>query len=1166
MNIHFEDHNQDFIGRNEELLYLYEKYNESKAGTTNFIVVEADTGVGKTRLIQEFYHLLSIEEDQQHYWPDNLEDTKHTMTIVPEFQSLLSEKLKDLPWLWIALRCHNKDERNSNYENTTLSQIRRQVRLHIGAIIENKRRNLQNINALKGSLTLLANYAFPGAGSMVELVGDVVGAIDKSVGTYDSVKNLFTFWKNKGQGTADRQHLIVNQEYDSLVNQTLDTFSAIFNRRASDNLVPLILVLDDAQWADPLTLNFLSKLIEKGKEECWPILIVATCWESSLKEQVMKYESNQKNESFGAFYTSLQETYSSQVEKLKLEKLINKQIIEIIHQELPKINKEAKKLLATNCSGDLELLWDFIRRIKNTPGYLNKHGELAISLDRLHFKSHKKKEIARERILEIGNEIACLIAWGSAQGIRFSKAFIDKCSEKLMDEFEINIDQFVKIDNPLNITKNEKHERFHEVAEFRRRLYYEVAREILDDMPQMDIIKSLLLEYYKELYVSGELHTLELVEQMAIMEEFRHLIKEYPGDENSLNDLSKKIGIDLIQVYLTEGLFERCFQIGEDLLKNALQKLSQQELNIVFRVLMEASFGSGNTDKEEKYLHVFTKMDEFESNENPEMLLYQSKFELRCSHTRKAIELAKQAVIHIQDKPMNYLKYRCYEQLIKAYFYAGENIIGMNLIKEVEDQFKHFLTTHEKVKVSFDHNVALFCHNIDLNDQVIKSTMSAKNYYHLLNDKYNHMLSRVNLADALMAVGRLEEAEAEIKTVYQNAKDTNWKHAYNIAAVCYGNILYNQGRLSEALELYEEGIIVSKEINHNWDILYGQIWRQLCLADFGDPGSFDRLEKLKEECSSRGYEYLTSLAACLSVLVAYKHQLPIQLEAFKEYINPNMTPGLYAQFIAVDLLKNDQKEYEKVMQLITLTLQCEGIKGDIEPVVKAIEENRIILEDKEDLLKKFDLWKDRYYHPKKQFEKRMEISMVQRFSSTQTKIKSCGGTCEAMCCYDGVYLNPGEDEMIQGVVEKHPEYFTHLPEDYLVEGNWNDLVSGIKTNTRPHLYSNPHFPKHFENTRCVFAYENGLCSLQTAATELDLHPWKYKPKACWIFPLQVIDGQVCTPPKKGEMDPDYVDETYPGYTTFVPCGQHHASGEIWYKKYKQEIDALDKLLNHKSRS
>jgi len=53
------------------------------------------------------------------------------------------------------------------------------------------------------------------------------------------------------------------------------------------------------------------------------------------------------------------------------------------------------------------------------------------------------------------------------------------------------------------------------------------------------------------------------------------------------------------------------------------------------------------------------------------------------------------------------------------------------------------------------------------------------------------------------------------------------------------------------------------------------------------------------------------------------------------------------------------------------------------------------------------------------------------------KVKRCDlNECEAMCCYDGVYLNSKDQETIKLVVNKFPVFFKHLPYKYIENGTW----------------------------------------------------------------------------------------------------------------------------------
>jgi hypothetical protein len=170
------------------------------------------------------------------------------------------------------------------------------------------------------------------------------------------------------------------------------------------------------------------------------------------------------------------------------------------------------------------------------------------------------------------------------------------------------------------------------------------------------------------------------------------------------------------------------------------------------------------------------------------------------------------------------------------------------------------------------------------------------------------------------------------------------------------------------------------------------------------------------------------------------------------------------------------------------------------------------------------------------------------------KLRACDLTrCEARCCYDGVYLDDGEEAKIRGIVDSAPEFFGTLPADYIVDGSWEQHVWGRKTAVRPYNFRAPDFPAHFTRTRCVFCSEDHKCLLQVLAMQRGLHKWAYKPAACWSFPMRFIDGHPAPPPGAGERDPDRLGDAFPGYAKFVPCGQDRPDGAPWEQTLAEEI-------------
>jgi hypothetical protein len=152
--------------------------------------------------------------------------------------------------------------------------------------------------------------------------------------------------------------------------------------------------------------------------------------------------------------------------------------------------------------------------------------------------------------------------------------------------------------------------------------------------------------------------------------------------------------------------------------------------------------------------------------------------------------------------------------------------------------------------------------------------------------------------------------------------------------------------------------------------------------------------------------------------------------------------------------------------------------------------------------------------------------------------------CEAMCCYDGAYLEPQEERFLHELVAKVPQLRSNLPDDYIVDGYWDGELYGRKTATRPHEYRNPAFPAHFTRTRCVFADAIGFCTLEKFARDRGQHPWTFKPSVCWLFPMQQEAGQPVAPIADPRKDPFRLPD-YPGYDTVVTCGRHQPAGRPW---------------------
>jgi hypothetical protein len=250
--------------------------------------------------------------------------------------------------------------------------------------------------------------------------------------------------------------------------------------------------------------------------------------------------------------------------------------------------------------------------------------------------------------------------------------------------------------------------------------------------------------------------------------------------------------------------------------------------------------------------------------------------------------------------------------------------------------------------------------------------------------------------------------------------------------------------------------------------------------------------------------------------------------------------------------RNESDAKDLIDEIYDLMPLCNGIKG--RPyIIKEVYRTKKTMFYDEEKNASVEEWIDKYVLP---YEEAIRLSEEELFKELPERpyIRPCSmESCKGFCCYDGVYLLPGEEDKIKKFIKENSDEFVLRLKDYFMDGNFRGIVQGRKTSVKncPHMEDN--YPKHFEQTQCIFADENYLCQLQLAATKRGMHPWAVKPKACWMFPLDAEGGNVVPPPDTGEADPMYCDETYPGYVTCLHCGKAADSGISWRKNLKQEI-------------
>jgi hypothetical protein len=687
------------------------------------------------------------------------------------------------------------------------------------------------------------------------------------------------------------------------------------------------------------------------------------------------------------------------------------------------------------------------------------------------------------------------------------------------------------------ITKGEKHFNFVQFLFYKTNYNNKIIKNYITSLES--IFQNENLTFSNTQYINFLEHILDKIITNLLEFDFRSLLEN--------------IEIKLIQLYMNIGDYKRCFETSEHLKMFSNNK--EIKANALISML-ETSIIKGDIEIEKKLLSKLKEEEDIISIDNLWFYLAEFFAKTNANHT---LEVIDNLLDTAKDEDDIDLKFKWMIQAIKCYFYLGNFDKAMEMVNLIKSDFKNYLNENATAKIHLNHSIVITMHNVDKNNFVVENNLNIKEGYKKINDRYNYLLSCVNLADGYMGLGKLDMAIDELEKVYEEAKTTTGINAKNIISICYANALTSIGKASVALIYYEEGIQQSKQIEHYWDLYYGQIWRAYSLAEFYEYSAVDKLLALREKCLEKGYSYLYNLASGFALVSAQTLNNNTSMEVCFELLNSidsKSTPGIKSQAIAAYItLFGDSVDNIKnyIDEMIELALLCEGIKGKPQLIANVVKDFSSIIE--KDKLEKINKWIEIYVNP---VLKTREIVDIYNFNELDKRplLTPCNiKKCPAPCCYDGVYMkSEEEEEKIKKFVESNKDYFKFLPKEYIKYNNWRNLAKGMKTTTRPFKNKMINYPKHFTNTRCVFAFDDGVCSLQRLATDLDYHPWKFKPEACWMYPITAFPfGEPMSPPKREDKDLYYIDESYPGYSKFLPCSIENADGKPWYEVYKQEI-------------
>jgi len=274
-----------FVGRGSELSRLQEAYKQAASGKTKVVSIVAERGLGKTRLVQKFYQWLASSRGGG-YWPEQLDHRR----IDPNFLACGPQE-QPIPYFWWGLRFEDPEARYQ-FSDSALSSGRSAFEAHFGAYIqtiEDKEFALAilkdlgvDVGTSAGGATMaaLTEAASGATGPLGPLFKAILIAAKKIYERHEERRDLK---KPGSRPAALHQH-----DHKKLVETILAAFHQMARHPPAKSItsIPLIVVLDDAQWLahDADTADFVSALLARVRKDeqegkgSWPLLVLMTSW------------------------------------------------------------------------------------------------------------------------------------------------------------------------------------------------------------------------------------------------------------------------------------------------------------------------------------------------------------------------------------------------------------------------------------------------------------------------------------------------------------------------------------------------------------------------------------------------------------------------------------------------------------------------------------------------------------------------------------------------------------------------------------------------------------------------------------------------------------------------------------------------------------------------
>mgnify|MGYP001182277022 CR=1 FL=1 len=423
-----------FYGRERELHLLFSAWQQALEGKPQWIAFGAETGTGKTRLVQEFYRYISDVEyrqaredgnpekekcqkdyDPAKYWPSNLPIEKHRLGLNPDPEGLTDEKiesLKDIPWLWWGMRGEDPGRRNPSEGGCAARDALSHLEIHIALLaIQKAREEARRHAGMQIGKWALSNI--PVAGPMFQIAFEIGELVHSGKRPFETLLN------GLGIRLPDERKKLQLKFQDLLVDSV---FAFLEQGR------PVILVLDDAHWFDPDSVAFVDRLVERAGKQSTKLMIVSTSWAREWDQSAIR-----------RVFDRFKHFHRHSCEVLPLGGIDNEHAHAFLLSNFSGLCEADKELLADRANGNFRYLTELVIALGEDPdtffegekftSCLSADGREEVRSTRLEMDA-----LVNRRFLALDKLVQQALIRSSYQGVRFDPGLTSQVTKAVDPE------------------------------------------------------------------------------------------------------------------------------------------------------------------------------------------------------------------------------------------------------------------------------------------------------------------------------------------------------------------------------------------------------------------------------------------------------------------------------------------------------------------------------------------------------------------------------------------------------------------------------------------------------------------------------------------------------------------------------------------------------------